>query len=68
MVTFPHFGDQLANSQLLIDAGAAIKIGNLPGEGAIQGGDSDTATLVTFKDPYFTADDVYKNFNTILTD
>jgi hypothetical protein len=68
MITFPHFGDQMGNSQLLIDAGAALKIANFVVEGAIQGGDSETATLVTFKDPCFTGDDVYNNFNKLLTD
>ena len=66
VVTFPHFGDQPALSNLLTDAGAGEKIADYSSEATM----STTAgiMLATFPDPLFNGNDVFNQFKKIITD
>jgi len=65
LVTFPHFFDQPLIADLLVDAGAGIRMHDwplparpIPGEGF----------TMAYHDPLFTADDLYTKVSKIIND
>ena len=61
IVTWPHFGDQPMNSDLIVAAKAGVKLGYKTREP-----ENDMSVQLTFKDPIFDANKVYECFSEVL--
>ena len=60
VICYPHFGDQPANANLLVERGVGVYLPNQK--------INPTSITRTFVDPVFDANDVKTKFNAIITD